>query len=479
MKKYTNYLNNIEVSDEQHDTLITNLIKPAKIQKMRIFPLYAGLATAALLCAVAIPFAMTSGERGEFIDQTTPIVLSNVQTNIDDPTTALTPENNDEVLKTNAQYPSTNPPAPSTNAPEVTTARNNPAQTISLPPLSGLPANDFKLSDIPQNTNGGTSSCMSPPKTKLQELFLQNDRQQGFAFVRVTNTKVTEKPNPHYQEGVMTSLGKPPKTFITQESTLQLISTLWSNTAIPATMTVTQTIHGYGGRVSNALRQDGVYLLPLWNFEGAWYMDSEWDVLFEVDNNGNIWSHSDGEGFKKFDGKPAQDLANAITSLTSDSVFEYAISPFGRTTEWGYALAEVTVNSVRQTNNEWGGSFQAYGLTVDKMHLPSQERTKLQLGNTTAISYHRGSFEVGNRYLTFLWHDGSSFNLEPSYSAIINSDGKLSQIPAPAWDIVDENGDEVDMYADYEWQTVFHGLYGYTIAQLADIAARSFEWHNR
>jgi hypothetical protein len=496
MKKYNEYLDNVTVSDRQHIELVTKLENTVGKKRKPLFsgimPMYAGLVTAAILCVVAIPIALNSGGMDIEDLTTTPIVQTDngATNNSDTPPSTNTP--------TVTESPDTNGSgvltAPNTNAPQVT-QRSTPAQTAAIPELRGLPTNNFRLNEVVQlpASTEESQACMAPPNTKLQELFLHNQTKQGFAFVRVTNTKITETPNPHYSPGAMTSLGPVPKTFIHQESTLQVLSTVWSNTTLPTTVTITQSIHGYGGTVTNALRKDGVYLLPLnrfdWDNRITWSAYGEWDVLFEVDNNGRIWSHSQFEGFNRFDGKPAQELANAIVNLTSDSIFKYANGEFGQTAKEGYALAEITINAERTTTTPWGGSFSSYEISVDRVHVPTtlEHSRKVTLGNITAQTWNRGSFAVGNRYLTFVYHNSEQYSIEPTEAAIIGANGRLSQIPEPTREPVrvnsNEDGYEGDGYdyvdQEWEWSTVFDGMYGYTIAQIVDIANRSIEWHNR
>lgn len=68
---------------------------------------------------------------------------------------------------------------------------------------------------------------------------------------------------------------------------------------------------------SNLLRKGGVYLLPV-KFNPGWRaytVAGDLDVLFELNDEGKIVSHSQWEGFNKYDGKPLSELIDDVRTL--------------------------------------------------------------------------------------------------------------------------------------------------------------------
>ena len=79
-------------------------------------------------------------------------------------------------------------------------------------------------------------------------------------------------------------------------------------------------------------------MLPLgyWHDNDTWYVIGDLDVLFEIDDNGCVWTHSKYEDFNRFDGENAEILADAVTAFTSDENFLSATTAFGQIARhWG------------------------------------------------------------------------------------------------------------------------------------------------
>ncbi|MCL1866479.1 MAG: hypothetical protein FWF82_03625 [Oscillospiraceae bacterium] len=87
-------------------------------------------------------------------------------------------------------------------------------------------------------------------------------------------------------------------------------------------------------------REGGVYVLSLCERDGISYPIGEWDVLFEIDDNENVFSHSRNPEFNYFDGKNYTVLTDEIRRLFGNE--EYIASPI---TYWlkHSPLAEVVV----------------------------------------------------------------------------------------------------------------------------------------
>ena len=224
---------------------------------------------------------------------------------------------------------------PAVNLPDSSVTSELTSSTKSVPKITdtsiiGLPVNNFSLADIKLNVEMDRMACF-----KLSDFFSYRS-PQIFAFVRVTGTEQWQDKNANWGGGWK------------QNSSLQVLSVLWNRDGdIPETVSVSQFLYGgcVGDEKTNLLREGGVYLLPMYSYEDMWYINGDLDVLFEVDDKGLIWSHSQFEGFSRFDGEDAGILAEAITALTSDENFSTAITMFGRIAwDWD-VLVEVTVLS--------------------------------------------------------------------------------------------------------------------------------------
>ncbi|MDR0889451.1 MAG: hypothetical protein LBM28_02245 [Oscillospiraceae bacterium] len=71
---------------------------------------------------------------------------------------------------------------------------------------------------------------------------------------------------------------------------------------------------------SNLLREGGTYLLPLKFNEaaGVYMVVGDLDVLFELNDEGKIVSHSQYPGLNQYDGKNMQELLDAVVALYAD-----------------------------------------------------------------------------------------------------------------------------------------------------------------
>jgi len=80
---------------------------------------------------------------------------------------------------------------------------------------------------------------------------------------------------------------------------------------------------------SNLLRVGGVYLLPVkFNPDfGAYEVVGDLDVLFELDDNGKIVSHSQFPEFNKYDGKAFSEVLDAVRAIYSAPETEFIEQP--------------------------------------------------------------------------------------------------------------------------------------------------------
>lgn len=153
----------------------------------------------------------------------------------------------------------------------------------------------------------------------------EHARVNAFVFVKVLDT---EK---YIEQGMLR-----------QNSTLQVLSTVWSRDAyVGEKLNLVQ--HQFGrfandkGEICHTLvcptlvREGAVYLLPLIYWPGnndssanTWSIRSAFSVLFEVDDRGHIWSNTHYESFNRFDGKDARVVVDAIRAITEDENFDSA-----------------------------------------------------------------------------------------------------------------------------------------------------------
>ena len=188
-------------------------------------------------------------------------------------------------------------------------------------------------------------------------------------------------------------------------------------------------------------------------------------MLFEVDDQSRVWSHSQFAGFNRYDGKDAQELANDIIAFTTDENFPAAITRFGRIVRYWGVLAEVTILSLTITTNEYGYDRIEYCMIADNIFsFPSNPAYpwRAETGDEiTAFAYGGAAFfEQGGRYLLLLDpSEGGPFINDSA--AIINADGTITA----------ESQQEI--------YNAFLEFNGYTVAQMAEEAERAKVWHER
>jgi hypothetical protein len=90
---------------------------------------------------------------------------------------------------------------------------------------------------------------------------------------------------------------------------------------------ITQSYSNYRmeGYNSILLRDGGVYILPLVKWEGKYGIVANMDVLFEIDDNGKIFSHSRNPAFNYFDGKCYTVLVDEINRMRSNEEYMTAV----------------------------------------------------------------------------------------------------------------------------------------------------------
>ena len=248
---------------------------------------------------------------------------------------------------------------------------------------------------------------------RLQDLLFQIRTPRAIVFARVN-----EQTQPQSSEG----------GWLTQTSTLQVLSTVWGGDSEPPPqfLTVAQGFLDSGSGImgccvgSIPLRKGGVYFLPLGYNDGGWFIIGSEDVLFEVDDRGKLYSHSQFPDFNRFDDEEASVVADAILLLIEDENFAAATSRFGRNMRWNYEVAVVT-----------------YGESA---------------GVHWEVSYNGAEFEMGVSYLALIADNNTVWDF---YVTRVNHDGTIT--PSS--------------------ESVFADLYGYTVDEVIAFAERARAWH--
>ncbi|MDF2843518.1 MAG: hypothetical protein K0R00_1944, partial [Herbinix sp.] len=237
-------------------------------------------------------------------------------------------------------------------------------------------------------------------------------------------------------------------------STVKVLDTIWGEET-PEVIGLQQSLYGgcTGEEETNLLREGGVYLLPLNKYNGSYYLMSDLDVLFEIDDEGLIWSHSTYEDFNRFDGKGYQAVVDEIISITQDDLVMLAASRFGMTLN-GFQLAEVTVLSeATEEENEYGYAEMVYKAKVEST-LSGEELTS----EISIRSYADETLTLNNggRYLLFIDNYENKHFINTGMIARVNEDGKIQ-------DLGDNRGP-------------FDGYNGYTVTEMQELTDKVMDY---
>jgi len=330
------------------------------------------------------------------------------------------------------------------------------------PLFIGLPVDNFNLDEIEDD-----SLMDRIGYSKLSDFFAHyHSVPISFVFVHVTDTEQSEEKISPYSVS----------TMLLQTSSLQILSTVWSQKSdMPENITLVQTL--FGGCMldekTNMLRKDGVYLLPLFYNEknDVYHIAGDLDVLFEIDENGRVWSHSPFAGFNRFDGLDARKLIEYINVYTSDENFHAAITRFGWNIRENWSmLLEVTHLSVIPSQDRLNYDCYEHTFRVENILSQGTDRIpKPVIGDEITIkSYYQITqihLETNRRYLIFYGRDEDVQNAQigPGDIAKINDDGTISEIFTPP---------------DYVHR-IFEEYNGYTVEQIKDEVTRAKMWQEK
>jgi len=380
----------------------------------------------------------------------------------------------------------------------------NTSHTQSSSEFTGLPVERFCLGDI-EKVQTSSRTWMA---TDILDFFKNPQfAPRAFAYVKVVETQLHSRSEEREakvfsesaQEGEETEYNTYTYTWETQTVKLQVLSTVWNNgDRLPQNIELEQYLYNIptiNNNATNALRKDGVYLLPLWNhndshksnkandpdieWEYEWFNMSDSEVLFEVDDKGLIFSHSPYEGLNKYDGKPSSVLASAIANITKDDDYDIAITNLGQQIRW-LILARVMVESIETGTTDWGDPLYTYNLRANELIaaskfmsvtvppmpslIPAWEYQKGDLIPT--LSQGTVFLDKGKEYLMLIdpGYDQHYFNKPyinaPAFAAEVNKDGTITELN------------------DSEW-SAFEGFDGNSVEQILDSAKRALAFLER
>lgn len=220
---------------------------------------------------------------------------------------------------------------------------------------------------------------------------------------------------------------------------------------------------------TNLLREGGVYLLPLEQFNAEWYVTGDMDVLFEVDDKGNVWSHSAFEAFNQYDGQAAGHLISELRTLSSNDDFLLSNSLFGNMLV-GRVLADINVTAKSNLFPHEYGAYFNYAFTVNELlSVPDTCNYKQPgpSGNIMIYDYQDAemNLEPGKRYLIYLDYSDEDrvVYADAGMIAEIQAGETISAISAP--DSSSIPGDSV--FTPYD---------GYAVAEIKGLISRINLW---
>lgn len=299
--------------------------------------------------------------------------------------------------------------------------------------IKGLPVQNFKLSDMELNVSMDRIAFVN---------FLGFFEYDTVSFVIVKVAKTQLLP------GTGNSISD------LQISTVKVLDTVWGE-EIPEAVNLTQYLYGgcTGDEATNLLRKNGVYLLPLGKYDGKYYVNGDLDVLFEIDEEGKIWSHSDYSNFNGYDGEDYQAVTKEILRISQDDALMLAASNFGMALR-GWQLLEVTIISdPTEQKAEYGSTITDYSARVESTLSGAEPETEIIVLTNAAEEV---PFNNGDRYLLFVDNYNGKHYINSNMLAEVEADGTIKDL-----------GREGSTFAEYN---------GYTVDRISELAFKVTEF---
>ncbi len=311
--------------------------------------------------------------------------------------------------------------------------------------IRGLAVKNELLSDIP----GDQAAMMSRIAFMNLSDFFYNE-MSAFVVARVTQAVELPAADAEFDPGRV-------------QVTLEVLDWVFGKPEnAPVSITIIQ--NRLGGctleEQTNLLRQGGAYLLPLAEYEGDYWLMGDFDVLFEVDNQGMLYSHSDMEAFKAYDGKAYTLLLGDVRMYIQNNPLLQTAPRFARVLREGTPLIEVTVTgeavSVPPKAPE---SFEveqfSRQLKVERVLRQGKDKS-VDTATIDLVFYKEEAdlLQQGGRYLMFVsWVDlgdgNPYYQMELNRIAAVAADGTITPV------VQDGNA--------------FHNLTGKTVDQVQEL----------
>lgn len=307
-----------------------------------------------------------------------------------------------------------------------------PKIQASLPQdIKGLPIKDYQLSikakEAHNELQGITTDKMG--FERLIDFF--EYEVDSFVIVKATNVQTKKSKDRDVKKEVI--------------STVEVLHTVYG-TSLPESITIKQFIIDnweFENHQSIRLRKNGVYLLPLKKYDDKWY-NGEYGpvgdnfVLFEIDDNGNIYSHSKFKDFKKYDDHPYSKLTDEIRKMAENETLMLAASKFGKSIrEKDFDLVELVITSDNYEERSKGypvydehekRHYEYYTYIVSKAHI-TQNMSDKKIPDDITI-YRQGDEPIlidklykKGRYLLFIEKYDGKFWANESRAAKVNPNG--------------------------------------------------------
>ena len=282
--------------------------------------------------------------------------------------------------------------------------------------MRGLPVDNFSLANVESGGNLMDRMVFSD----FASLWRYAD---CFVVVKVYDVKNTKSDDSY--------------SFDTQKSDLVVLQNIYGECETD-TLQIRQAIikdHFCLG-TTNLLRNEGVYLLPLRQIDGyGFHIVNDMDALFEIDDKGKVWSHSDFEDFNRYDGKNIEDLIEDLQNLFSDENFILVNSSFSNSLR-SWTLANIKITSIEQgTTDQYGQSNLIYNFDINEILSEPTKGESISHGKTGSLTIltdetDKFTMIVGNQYLIYLDYFEDKIYTASSMIAEIGNDDTITAIPS-------------------------------------------------
>ena len=313
--------------------------------------------------------------------------------------------------------------------------------------LFGLPVTNDRLDE-----NAGADNIFYNPRETLADFFnndrLRNETLDMFALVRVIESE-------HWldrRNSIWTRVGRNAPIRVRKTSMLYVVSSFWNceDHGVTGSLPIYQNVNDNPdiNIANNLLREGGLYLLPLsyseWSEE--WTIMGEHDVLFEVDDDGRVWSHSKHQDFNRFDGENVGVLIGEVLEIAAEARERRGNTESCTAINHNFFIPDSTDSPVIQEN-----STQFYTELT-----PEQIRT---FDRATFIILRKNSDERYTELYTFF--TSSVVELNSDGRLYINFDGRAPQVIIGATGesgiVTSKEVERTDTRVLYEVLTVLQG----------------------